>query len=107
MAALGELAPAGGDAEYLRMSIGVLVQRVRKDRERFLTDEQRQALVGAISETFGVDRDEKQWIATTAQYGYWGCANATDTSLVEAVSALSLDDLINTRTFHEYRRRAH
>jgi len=102
MAALGDLAPAGSDAEYLRLTIGVLVQRVRKDRERFLTDEQRQALVGAISETIGVDRDEKQWIATTAQYGYWGCANATDTSLVEAVSALSLDDLINTRTLYEY-----
>lgn len=102
MAALADLAPAGSDAEYLRLSIGVLVQRVRNDRERFLTDEQRQALVGAISETIGIDRDEKQWIASTAQFGYWGCANAADASLIEAVSGLSLDDLISTRTFYEY-----
>ncbi|OUM04479.1 hypothetical protein A8M77_01875 [Variovorax sp. JS1663] len=102
MAALGQLAPGGSDAEYLRMSIGVLVQRVRNDRERFLTGEQRQALVAAISKTIWIDRDEKQWIATAAQCGHWGCANATDASLIEAVASLSLDDLVSVRTCYEY-----
>jgi hypothetical protein len=95
LVAMGDLAPTEAFAlQHLSDRTRVVVDQTRKDRERFLSDQQRGMLIDGIAGTQIRHGNEVEWVADVVWNGHPGYFHASDRELVQLLVNEPLDEIV-------------